>query len=229
MISFYMTPLTLEGQEQYFRAVVVSNGTYTEEDMVAEISELNTGLPARAINALIKLIFEIRDKKLNEGKNVQLGDTFYKSSILGKFETEDEVPTLARVSVNLVDSRKPLRDVRFNRVKRADNVTPELELFVDAKTGKTDSEVTVGSMGRLNGAQLDFDTTDAEQGIYFVDVASGAALKVEVVGENRPSQLMFMIPALTVGNQYTLEVRRRTKAGADLKTGRLADNLIAIA
>ena len=224
-----MTPLTLEGQEQYFRAVVVSNGTYTEEDMVAEISELNTGLPTRAINALIKLIFEIRDKKLNEGKNVQLGDTFYKSSIMGKFETEDEVPTLARVTVNLVDSRKPLRDVRFNRVKRVDNVTPELELFVDAKTGKTDSEVTVGSMGRLNGAQLDFDTADDEQGIYFVDIASGAALKVEVVGENRPSQLMFMIPALTVGNQYTLEVRRRAKAGADLKTGRLADNLIAIA
>ncbi|HAS39199.1 MAG TPA: hypothetical protein DCS93_01910 [Microscillaceae bacterium] len=229
MIKYYMTPLTLEGQEQFYRAVVVSDGTFTEEEMVQEIAELNTGLPTRSISAFIKLIFEIRDKKLKIGKNVQLGDTFYRSSILGKFETEDQTPALVKVSVNLVDSRKPLRDVKFSRVKRTDIATPELELFVDAKTEKTNSEVTVGSMGRINGSQLDFDASDAEQGIYFVDTASGTALKVAVVGENRPSQLMFMIPALTVGNQYTLEVRRRIKAGADLKTGRLADSITAIA
>ncbi|OJJ23597.1 hypothetical protein BKI52_04340 [marine bacterium AO1-C] len=229
MIKYYMTPLTLEGQEQFYRAVVVSDGTFTEDEMVQEIAELNTGLPTRSISAFIKLIFEIRDKKLSSGQNVQLGDTFYKSSILGKFETEDQTPSLARVTVNLVDSRKPLRDVRFNRVKRTDTSTPIPELFFNVKTEEANSEITIGNMGRLNGTRLDFDTSDAAQGIFFVEVGTGAELKVEIVGENRPSQLMFMVPTLTAGNQYTLEIRSRAKAGADLKTGRLADNLTAIA
>lgn len=229
MLKYYMTPLTLEGQEQFYRAVVVSDGTFTEDEMVQEIAELNTGLPTRSISAFIKLIFEIRDKKLNNGQNVQLGDTFYRSSILGKFENDDDVPALAKVSVNLTDSRKPLRDVRFNRVKRSDTSTPIPELFFNVKTEEANSEITIGNMGRLNGTQLGFDASDATQGIFFVEIGAGTELKVEIVGENRPSQLMFMVPALTAGKQYTLEVRSRAKAGADLKTGRLADNLTAIA
>jgi len=57
--------------------------------------------------------------------------------------------------------------------------------------GKRNSVLTPDGMGQVVGHRPKFDRDDAEQSIYFVG-EDGAVTKVDVVGRNKPPDLMFM-------------------------------------
>jgi hypothetical protein len=80
--------------------------------------------------------------------------------------------------------------------------------------------LTPGGMGQVVDHRLKFDPTDANQGVFFV-AEGGGATKVDVVGRNKPGELMFMVPAGLASGDYTLEVRATIHGSEDVRTGAL--------
>ncbi len=97
---------------------------------------------------------------------------------------------------------------------------PNLLDYIDLNTGERNGILTSGGMGQLVGHRLKIDPADATQGIFFVP-ATGAAIKVEIVGRNKPADLMLMVPTGVVAGNYTLEVRATVNQSSDVRTGRL--------
>ncbi len=88
--------------------------------------------------------------------------------------------------------------------------------------------ITKGGMAQVTGHRLKFDfsrsvPTDALQGIYLIDEQNNP-IAIIIIGENKPSRLMFMMPPDLTSGEYTLEVR--TKINSDrLRSGRLEKQL----
>ena len=92
--------------------------------------------------------------------------------------------------------------------------------YVDIGSITTNDQVTPGNIGTVNGSRLKFDTLQADEGVYFVATAGGET-KVATVQKNKPSQLVFLIPAGLLAGTYNIEVRARINGGTELRIGRL--------
>lgn len=116
--------------------------------------------------------------------------------------------------------RKTVRDnatvVKEEAVKPAPNPIEFRDIASDTSNG----QVTPDNIGQLSGNRLKFDAAQADEGAYFVPLGIGAPTKVATVQKNKPSQLVFLIPTLAVGD-YQIEVRARISGGTELRTGRL--------
>ena len=99
--------------------------------------------------------------------------------------------------------------------------------FTDVNTGERDSLLTPGGMAQVVGHRLKFDPADAAQGISFV-AEDGAETKVDVVGRNKPADLMFIVPQSLAPGDYTLEVRAVTHGSDEVRSGAL-DAVLTVA
>jgi len=104
------------------------------------------------------------------------------------------------------------------------NRPPALLEYVDLGSGETNGTITSGNIGTINGHRLKFNPDQADEGIYFVNVDTGADLKLTIIQKNKPGQLVFLVPTVP-GGQYYLEVRTRFRDSAEIRTGRLDEVL----
>lgn len=164
---------------------------------------------------------------LAEGANVNLPFANFSCSIKGTFNGPDDSfdPNRHQVVINIT-AGKELRNAFRERVTvlKQETVvpTPNLLEYTDFNTGERNSIITPGGMGQINGHRLKFDVTDPAQGIFFV-ASDGSEIRVSIIGQNKPSNLMFMLPAELTAGEYTLEVR--VKMAEDLRTGSLNEAL----
>ena len=99
--------------------------------------------------------------------------------------------------------------------------------YADLGSGTTDTTVTPGHIGTLSGQRLKFDAAAADEGIFLIPAAGGDAVKVAAVQSDLPRELVFLVPGLTAGAAYYLEVRARLNGSDELRTGRLGKTLTA--
>jgi hypothetical protein len=93
--------------------------------------------------------------------------------------------------------------------------------YVDLGSGETNTTITCGNIGTLNGHRLSFNPA-ADEGIWLIH-DGGSEIDITAVQKNKPGQLVFLIPAgiPSVGS-YFFEVRKRFGDGdSALRTGRL--------
>jgi hypothetical protein len=76
-------------------------------------------------------------------------------------------------------------------------------------------------MAQLTGYRLKFDSSDPNQGIFFIN---GNLTQVSIVGKNSPAELMFLVPASLTTGDYSLEIRSSMGNGT-VRTGVLAETL----
>lgn len=99
--------------------------------------------------------------------------------------------------------------------------------YRDVNTDTTNDQVTPGNIGQLSGSRLKYDPAQADEGVFFLPTGGGPDTKVATVQKNKPSQLVFLVPAgLGVGTYY-LEVRARVRGGTYLRIGRL-DSVLTV-
>jgi len=87
----------------------------------------------------------------------------------------------------------------------------------------TDSTLTPGNIGTLNGARLKFDPDQADEGLYLLPTSGGATVKVTTFQRNKPGQLIFLNPTGLAAGDYFMEVRARVRGTTELRSGRLED------
>lgn len=105
----------------------------------------------------------------------------------------------------------------------ATELRPHLLQFTDLQTDSVNSLLSPGGMGQIVGYRLMVDSSDPKQGIFFRE-ADGTAIRVDVVGRNRPDELMFRIPPLAAGD-YVLEVHTKIQGSDKVRTGKLESPL----
>ncbi len=119
--------------------------------------------------------------------------------------------------------------IRIRNTVRAKATTQRVEAikpapspieYVDIGSATTNDQITPANIGQVSGSRLKFDTLQADEGVYFVATAGGET-KVATVQRNKPSQLVFLIPAGLIAGTYNIEVRARQRDSAELRIGRL--------
>jgi hypothetical protein len=192
--------------------VIQQGSTVTRADLVSALEGYFTAIEAMVL----------------EGMNVNTPSANYSVSIKGVFNGATDSFDASRHQVTAtVTPGKRFRaaiKARAQAVKgEAARPMPNPVEFTDMNSGERNSVATPGGMGRLVGSRLKVDPADAAQGVYFV-AADGTATQVQVLGQNKPAELMFLVPALAAGD-YTLEVRAAIRGGPDVRTGALPATL----
>ena len=102
--------------------------------------------------------------------------------------------------------------------------SPDLQEFLDVKSGTTNSTLTPGSIGQLAGNDLKFNPANAEEGIYLTN-ETGTETKVTELAIRTEKRLLFTIPSGLVAGGYQIEVRKGYGKMATIRTGVLHKQL----
>jgi hypothetical protein len=238
-LTYKLHPNNFTNGSNRFKAIVQSQGTATHEDVLNHMRALGSNVNQADSNAVIQNYFSSVWACLLEGRTVNTPFLNYKATIRGNFvdETDSFDPDRHQIEVSIspgVQCRRAMRQAQAQMQKQETiELLPGLLAFYDVNSGQRNSTVTPGGLGRLTGRRLKFQAEDPNQGIFFVaaDPLSGLPLpdangshRVEVIGKNAPSELMFMVPGDLTPGSYRLEVRSLTTAG-ESRTGALKTRL----
>jgi hypothetical protein len=149
------------------------------------------------------------------------------------------LPTITGVFINNEDSFDPSRhSINFRitpgeRIRMVESLVtvekvpasqklPVLSRYDDTTTGIQDDVITPGKPARIIGGNLKFTESEAGQGIFFVRVADGVAIRVsEKLSRNKPGELIFLNPSNLTPGIYRLEVRTILPGNKSIRTGAL--------
>ena len=100
---------------------------------------------------------------------------------------------------------------------------PTVEDFKDIASNSMNDTLTPNAVGHITGSSLKINTEDTEQGIFLI-ASDGTTIQVSTLIRNKPSEVIFMIPALASGT-YRLEIRNKPKT-KELRIGQLNGDLV---
>ncbi len=228
MITYALLENHLTADPDDYRAIVQSSGTATQADLIDHIIQQGSTVTRADIKSVVEGITTAIIYMVLDGKNVNTPLANFGASIKGTFDGKDDAFDDSRHQLRATVSagkryRKEVTDRGKTNKAEARVRTPNPEVYNDFNSGERNSVLTSGGMGQLTGHRLKFDPADDKQGIFFI-AESGSAAKVEIVGRNKPGDLMFTVPTLTPGD-YRVEVRAILSGGVQMRTGALMATL----
>jgi hypothetical protein len=166
---------------------------------------------------------------MGEGVNVNTPFANFRTSIKGNFTGIEDVFDRSRHQiVPSASTGKKLKEYFRHHVSTTKidtrDMNPVLNQYTDYASGKINSTITPGKMARIVGARLKIERTDSDQGLFFIG-EDGRETKVDIIGENFPTKLMFSNPDSLPPGGYKLAVRTGPGIMGILKeTIRVPDN-----
>ncbi|MCW9708265.1 DNA-binding domain-containing protein [Fodinibius salsisoli] len=228
-LEYYLTPNRITPDSEDYMAVSVNRESYTIEDvydhMTREGSTLTKAEALASFEEITRGIINI----LQQGDSVSTPFVNLMPTISGVFIGEDDRFDLGRHQVRISVSagsrlRKSAEDIDTKKVSPRER-QPELLHYFDNTMESKDEEITISGGARITGTLLKFDETDDSQGIFFINTDDGSATRVDSkMMKNKPSELIFMNPALDPGT-YRLEVRTILNGNNDIRSGVLSEEL----
>lgn len=172
-----------------------------------------------------------------EGRCSDLGPLGHgRLSLRGSFAASPERLDESNLEINLTWVLPPALKREAARLARAGlagrteprpqrpNPTQARRIGADAALDPVANRYGPGQPLRVYGSHLDYEGTNAEEGVYLLS-PSGEALRPGVVIERLPKTILFLMPPAATG-AYRLEVRRRWPRGhGPLLSGALAPPL----
>lgn len=229
-IEYSLSPNKLLDGEVAYSAQVRLKGSYTTEDLIERMMQQGSTLTRADCAAAIENFMEAARAVILEGGRVNFAgmvDLF--PSIKGKFTslTDSYDPARHQVDVSTAPGSELRKEVRMQAVvEKQETVRPEpspLEV-IDLASGDVNSVVTPGNIVTLNGKRVSFDPEQADEGLYFIQTDGQGTVKIPVESfqKNKPSQLVFLLPAnMEAAQAYYVELRARPNGVEDLRAGRL--------
>jgi hypothetical protein len=219
--------LLTDDPDDYMAQVEVSR-SFTIDDVINEMLKRGTSLTRTDVMAVLNLEHQVIGDLVSEGYALNLPVCNGTPSISGVFTGPGDSFDTNRhfIKYNLTagvlirDAVKKIKPEKTDPV----NKLPYIEQYFDVASQTSGDVLTPGGIGQLQGSRLSFDTSDTEQGVFFVTTA-GAETKVSVVALNKPSKLIFMVPALAAG-EYEVVVRVKFKNTKSLRMVKLNKILV---
>ena len=179
-----------------------------------------------AINEFVYTIIDV----LNSGKAVDTPFARYKPSISGVFINKDDVfdPNRHAIKINCQpgkDIKVEAKNIVLEKVKYT-SATPYIERILDYSSQEENYLISPGGAAEISGDLLKIDTTDAEQGLFFVK--NGTTIKVQVIIRNLPSDIIFNVPTGMEQGEYQLEIRNKTNKNDKVLKNFLFPHLLTV-
>lgn len=225
-IHYALHPNKLTGNPGDFMAIINFTGSIDEEALIEQMMRQGSTITRADTKAVLDNYHTAIIYFVLEGFKVTTKTANYGASIKGIFTgphdtfSSDRHRLEPQVSAGAELRRETYRNGRAARLEGGSN-TPHLVAYFDVNSGSYDSLITPGGLGRLTGYRLKFDPTDPEQGIFFTN--GSISTRVEVVGKNKPRELMFLVPASLDPGSYTLLVQ--AAVNGKLRQGELLASL----
>lgn len=228
-VQYYLVPINLTDDVNDYRAVTVSVGSVSEDDLISRVAVRNTGVPVQSIRSVVQTLREIKKELLRDGFTITTDDTNYKVDIAGVFNGKDDVfdperhlmRVNPRVGKGFTGIFQNVYPVKLNEV--IDHSKPNPTDFEDMKSETVNATLSPGGIGQIRGMRLSFDASDGDQGIFMVSVATKDETKVTTVAHNKPGKLIFAIPETLAKGDYEIVVRNLPKNNKEVKSGKLPD------
>lgn len=211
-----------------FNAQVTLNRSVDLDALIDDAVAAGSTVGRADLLAAMELVIAAAIRRVADGDGVNLGGLVeFSASVTGVFNGRDDRfdPARHQVRPNAKPGVRLRREVQARAVVQKGepnrNAPAPLE-FLDLGSGTRGETLTPNNIGTLNGGRLKFDPAKPDEGIFFLAADGGAETRVEParVQRNKPSQLVFLLPALPAGD-YTLEVRARTGGGSEVRRGTL--------
>lgn len=228
-ISYSLIPNYLTDNPGDHMAIVEDQERRTVDDAVREIMKHGTTLDELEVRGVIDKYHEVLLEFLAQGDRVATPIFETNVSISGTFENDedrfDRSRHYLRHNFNPGPAVGPTAaDLTVQKV-RATSARPILDHFRDIASGTEDDTLTPGKPAEIRGSRLKVDTTDPEQGIFFI-AADETEHRVETIMHNMPSKLIFMVPDGLASGPYEVEVRALLHGHTEIRRGDLNKSLI---
>jgi hypothetical protein len=217
MLEYTLEPNELTDEPNDFRAQVVNVRSFTQNDVVDRIMKIGAGLTRSDIVSVMEAEKQVITELIADGGAVNM-DLFYASpSIQGVFTATAE-PDAHTVRINLHPGQvlqKAIEGMKTKKMPGGGTGSHSINAVIDAITGEVNIGLTVGGIITIQGHKIKITGEDA--GLYFRGVSGGAEEKYHgAFGENLPSRITFIMPALTPG-AYRLVIKTKFGGTRDLK------------
>jgi hypothetical protein len=221
--ALFENPLSSDPKDH--TAKVKPAGTATLDDVIARMIDQGSTVVKSDILSVLESYYSAIESLVLEGKRVNTPNANYGASIRGTFEGQADSydPNRHRVRGTVSPGKRYRKVIRERaKVAKEEAIQPRpnpLE-YTDVTSEARNGALTPGGLGRVVGHRLKFDPTAGDQGIFFV-AGDGTATRVEVVGRNKPTELIFTVPASLTSGTYRLEVRAVVHGSSESRTGAL--------
>ncbi len=210
-----------------FMATVTPTRSVEMNDVIDRMVDRGSTVTKADILSVMEDFQKALEGFIREGASVIMPFAHYTASIKGVFEGQDDIYDSKRHQITInINPGKEIKALAKKELvvekHEAVKPTPNPAVFTDFNTGEKNTIITPGGMAKVLGHRLKFNSDIEEDGIYFVK-EDGTEMKITIIGQNKPSVLMFMIPAELSSGDYTLEVR--IKVGESVRLGKLSNTL----
>jgi hypothetical protein len=230
-IKYYLKPNVITPDPNDQSARVITGKVHDVVSITKEMLKRGSTITEADIMAVLKVFFEVTSDEVADGNNVNLPLVNLRPSINGVFssitDSFDASRHIKRASVTAgtLLSQK-MSAAQVEKVTQP-VVTPSLIQFLDVTTQNTNSSLTVGGIGQIIGDELKFDSSNPQEGIFFI-ATDNTATQATIIASKTDGKLVFSIPSLPAGN-YILEVRKNYgTTNLVLRSGSLQDTLQVI-
>jgi hypothetical protein len=228
-INYVLFENNLTSDPDDYMALVQPTGTADLEAVIERMIQQGSTVVKADILSVLEDYHSAIENMVLEGMNVNTPSANFGASVKGVFEGQADGFDPSRHQLTATVSpgkrfRKAIKERGQATKQEAVKPMPNLLEYTDLNSGERNSVLTPGGMGQVVGHRLKFDPADANQGVFFV-AEGGGATKVDVVGRNKPGDLMFTVPAGLAAGDYTLEVRATIRGSEDVRTGALGATL----
>jgi hypothetical protein len=224
MITYALLENHLTADPDDYMAVVQPSGTATEDDLIEHIIQQGSTVTRADILSVVEDYATAVIYMVLDGKTVTTSLANFGVAIKGVFDGKGDSFDPSRHQLRGTVSagkryRKEIPGKGKTGKAEARIPAPNPEEYNDLNTGERNGVLTSAGMGQIVGHRLKFDPADDNQGIFFV-AEDGSATQVDVIGRNKPAELMFTVPTLASGD-YRLEVRAAVYGSQQVRTGAL--------
>jgi hypothetical protein len=211
-VNYYLRPNKLGNHGNKYMASVRTTAMIDLEKIIEQMMARGSTVTRADIYSVLEDFQATLEMNLQAGINVTTPFANFSSSIRGVFESASDRfdPTRHHIKP-IVNPGKRLK--KFYRQRLSAHIVesgsgaPNLLTYVDYVTGERNKSITPGGAGQLIGKRLKLSEEDEREGIFFIS-QDRQEFVVEILVENRPSALTFMVPNELSPGEYGLELRR---------------------
>ncbi len=215
-----------------YMAVTTDNETVGINEIVDRmISRGSTVTKAEALSVLEEFNQAVTDL-LKSGNNISTELFAIYPSISGVFNSPNEAFNANKHAINLkMRAGNRLKDIHRNMVLERVEVNeykPVIQQVTDLKTGAVNDTVSIGQIISVKGALLKISEEEKEAGIFIIGEGTPETRITHIV-KNKPSELLFFIPAGIGTGSCTIEIRTFVKGRKTISITRCPFELTATA
>jgi hypothetical protein len=207
--------------------------THELQDIFQRINARRPGLTMSQIFSVTNELIEEICTIIGDGEaiNTPLINTLFSLSGMYEGATDSFDPKRHSLKLNVYPGtrlREVLRKVKLEKTVAAEPL-PHIIEVKDMVSGAVNERLTPGGVVRLGGGRLKILEKEETNGVFIVD-EHGTEIKLSMIVENKPTNIIAVIPADVAPGVYFMEVRTSDNRGSKplrtLKTGRFYKELI---